>query len=109
MFQPIYKKVEIFLFIIIFGSISGKYKNSYKAPAQKRQKIKITVLVANPEMKENKNPPNEAAQITFWRPQVSAKNPQKCEVHTMPKKETELKIPCSVVDKFKSHLAYGKM
>lgn len=60
-------------------------------------------------MKEKKNPPNEATHITFWRPQVSAIYPQIWEVHTIPKNEMELKIPCSVVDKFKSHLAYGKM
>lgn len=38
--------------------------------------------------------------------QLPARNPQKYEVNTMPRNETEAKIPCSVIDKCKSHLAY---
>lgn len=49
----------------------------------------------------------DANLIVFFRPQVSAKNPQKCELITIPKKAIDEIMPCSVVVIVKSHFAYG--
>lgn len=66
------------------------------------------VLIEKAEIKEKMNPPKAAIRITFCRPHVSAKNPQKYEVVITPRYDIEPKIPCSVVVKFRSHLMYGK-
>lgn len=53
------------------------------------------------------NPPNSAVRITFWRPHVSDRKPQKCELTTMPRNDMEFSRPCSVVDMAMSHLTNG--
>lgn len=81
---------------------------TYDAPAKKRQIIKMGVLIENAEIKEKMNPPKAAIRITFCRPHVSAKYPQKYEVVMVPRNDIEPKIPCPLVVKFRSHLMYGK-
>lgn len=46
-------------------------------------------------------------RITFLRPHVSAKKPQKCELITIPRNAIDEINPCSVVVIFKSQNAYG--
>lgn len=82
---------------------------TYKLPAIKRSRIRTVVFVAIPEKSENTKPPDVATNSTFCLPQVSAKKPQICDVHTTPKYDTDPKIPCSIVVKFKSHRAYGNI
>lgn len=83
--------------------------HTHNAPARNRSTIIDIVLMANADENEKMKLPIAATRNTFCRPHVSAKKPNRWEVHTMPKYEIALKIPCSWVDKFRSHFAYGKM
>lgn len=82
---------------------------TYNAPARNRNKMMEIVFIAKADENEKMNAPNAATRKTFRRPQVSAKNPQRCDVKTIPKYEIALRSPCSSVDKFRSHFAYGKI
>lgn len=58
-----------------------------------------------PDKKELKNVRNDANSITLLLPIVSAKNPQKYAVTTMPQNGIDENSPSSVVVKFKSQFA----
>lgn len=82
--------------------------STYDAPAKNRKAIRTVVFVANADTSEKANPQRAPRETTFFRPHVSAKNPQKYDVETMPRKDTEVKTPCSAIVNFKSHFAYGR-
>lgn len=71
--------------------------------------MKTMVFVEKLEINEHTNPSQAATQRTFCRPHVSNKNPQKYDVDTMPRNETDAKAPCSAMLNFISHFAYGRM
>lgn len=81
--------------------------STYKHPTKNLDKIKRNVFVMNPEKKEQQNVRNDANNITFLLPIVSARNPQKYAVTTMPQNGIDENSPSSVVVKFKSQFAYG--
>lgn len=58
---------------------------------------------------EKKKPLNAANDKTFFRPHVSARKPQKYDVDTIPRNDTDDRIPCCDIVKFKSHFAFGIM
>lgn len=55
------------------------------------------------------NEMNNVGIITFRRPLVSARNPHKCDDVIIPTKAIALNNPLSLVVKFKSHAAIGKI
>lgn len=67
------------------------------------------VFVAKADRREKKKPPKAAIDNTFCLPQVSAKKPQKYDVETIPRNDTDDKIPCCAIVNFKSHFAYGEI
>lgn len=81
--------------------------NTYNAPEVNRKRIMEMKFVAKADRKENINAPIAAVCKTLCRPHVSAKNPQKCDVNTIPKYEMALSRPCSSVVNFRSHFTYG--
>lgn len=80
---------------------------THSDPAKKRSTIRIVVFVENADMNENVNPQSADRDRTFCLPHVSAKNPQKYDVETIPRNDTEVRAPCSAIVKFKSHFANG--
>lgn len=88
------------------GLEKGKYC-FYQRPTAKRVNNSIVLVVDKHETTENTKLVLNAVCITFRRPQVSAINPQKCEVNTTPMKATALIRPCSLMLRFNSHLAAG--
>lgn len=62
-----------------------KKSKTYNPPAINRNRIIEIVFTAKHDANENTNAPVAATRNTFFRPQVSAKKPQKCDVNTIPK------------------------
>lgn len=81
--------------------------NTYKMPTKNRKTIIMVAFIANADSKALINAHIDAKRIVFFLPAVSAKKPQKCAEITMPKNAIDEISPCSVVDIFKSHFAYG--
>lgn len=81
--------------------------NTYNMPTKNRRKIKIVALIVSADKLALISANVAHKRITFFRPHVSAKKPQKCELTTIPKKAIDDISPCSVVVIFKSHEAYG--
>lgn len=81
---------------------------TYKMPTKNRNKIITVAFIANADNIAQISAPIAVNRMVFFRPHVSAKKPQKCELITMPRNATDEINPCSVVVIFKSHFAYGK-
>lgn len=82
--------------------------NAYKAPQINLKVINIETFKENADNIELRMPPSKPIRITFCRPHVSAKKPQKCEEITKPANDDESRRPCSCNVYVKSHLEYGK-
>lgn len=82
--------------------------NTHHAPAKNRNAMRTKVCVERLEMNEQENPQRAAVQSTFCLPQTSIRKPQKYDVDTIPRNETEVKAPCSAMLNFKSHFTYGR-
>jgi hypothetical protein len=100
---------ETLLNQIITSKFHLNLKLPHKNPFRKRRTtrtlkfdIKLDTIVIPKAM-------NNVGTITVFLPRVSAKNPQRCEDTMIPMKPTALKTPLSLVVKFKSHCATGKM
>lgn len=77
-------------------------------PTKKRKNTITEALIVNADKKALTSAHVAVKRITFFRPQVSAKNPQKCELTTIPRNAIDEISPCSVVVICKSQNAYGK-
>lgn len=76
-------------------------------PTKNRNKIISVAFVANADRNALITAQIAVNRIVLFRPHVSARKPQKCELITMPRNATDEINPCSVVVIFKSHFAYG--
>lgn len=76
-------------------------------PTKNRKRIMSVTFIANADSRALTSAQTAVRRIVFFRPHVSAKNPQKCDVITMPRNATDEIRPCSVVVIFKSRFAYG--
>lgn len=76
-------------------------------PTENRNKIISVAFIANADRRALINAQIADNRIVLFRPHVSAKKPQKCELITMPRNATDEINPCSVVVISKSHFAYG--
>lgn len=65
-------------------------------------------LVAKLETTVTTKPNSNVGRITFRRPVVSAKNPQRCELLIIPAKPIALNMPRSCMVKLRSHCETGK-
>lgn len=83
--------------------------SAHNAPAINRRKISTEMLVAKPDTNEKLKPHSAATHNTFCLPQQSTRNPQRYDVDTIPRNDTDVSTPCSDSDNFKSHFAYGKI
>lgn len=76
-------------------------------PTKNRRKIKIDALIVNADRMALIRAHIAHKRITFFRPHVSAKKPQKCELTTIPRNAIDEIRPCSFVVIFISQKAYG--
>lgn len=81
--------------------------HTYKKPLQNLRKIKIPECVTTLPMILITALIKSVIYTTFFRPLVSAKYPQMCELATTPRKPTDDRSPFSVKVRFKSHCAAG--
>lgn len=72
-----YNYQEKCFFIIIMSA-------AYLIPTNNRVKINIIIDIDNADKMAQRKAPSKAVRNTLRRPHVSAKNPQKCELTTMP-------------------------
>lgn len=92
------------------SSSFGKWSScTHSNPTKKRSTNIMFVFIENAERNEQMKPSISDIRMTFWRPHVSAIKPQKCELITMPRNETDVNRPCSLVVNCKSHFAYGSI
>lgn len=94
---------------IIFFSVPIIVLITHNNPTRNRSANIMYVFIENADRNEQTKPSISDVRITFWRPHVSAMKPQKCELTTMPRYETDVNRPCSLVVKCKSHFAYGNI
>lgn len=80
----------------------------YNMPTKNRKKINRIALIVNADKRALISAHVAVNRMTFLRPQVSAKKPQKCELTTIPRNAIDEINPCSVVVIFKSQKAYGR-
>lgn len=81
--------------------------NIYQNPTKNLVNVSIEIDIDKLDNTENVNVLISDRRNDLRRPQVSARNPHKCELHTNPKKAIELSTPCWAVVNFISHFAAG--
>lgn len=82
---------------------------AHKNPTKNRKKIIIIISVRSADVIDVMNARLAVKRITFRRPHVSAKRPNKCEPITIPKNGIEPKTTNSIVVKWISQFAFGSI
>lgn len=82
-------------------------KKSYQKPTKNLVVISIAIDIEMLDNAEKTNVDIKDRRSDLRRPQVSDRNPHKCELQTNPRNAMEFRTPCCDVVNFISHFADG--